>query len=398
MALTAAVQVIKQAISNNFEVLGSVALVFFTFSSPARAQTWTQTSAPPNAGAGLTCSADGRIMAAGSVAGIYISTNYGITWVSNGISGFSNCKALAASADGARLAAAADGAIFVSTNLGASWQSNTISADGYNPLACSADGSNLALISYPGTAIYFSTNSGSTWFPNSPPVSDLRSVSLSADGKTVVAANASTIILSTNLGQNWSTQGALPTNAGAPIRILAASSDCVRLAVANFVSIYTSTNAGITWWSNGFPVIPQWLSVAVSADGARIAAANLPGQIYTSTNSGLNWSSNNAPSKSWLSIASSADGRRLLAVPNGGGIWTSYSPGASLLQIVPANNYVKISWLVPSSDFVLEEKSDLLSTNWTAVSEVPNINTSNLHYEASVSMSGSNAFYRLRMR
>jgi hypothetical protein len=39
----------------------------------------------------------------------------------------------------------------------------------------------------------------------------------------------------------------------------------------------------------------------------------------------------------------------------------------------------------------------LSSTNWSTVGAAPILNTTNLHYELNVPVTGSNAFYRLRM-
>lgn len=385
MTLILRIQNTKQAVSHSFVALAILtALVPLALSYPVRAQTWTQTSAPTYDWRAVACSADGRVMAVGA----YISTNYGATWFSN--DSLVAPEAIAVSADGLRLAAAAD-AIFVSTNSGVTWRSNSIGGS-YGSLACSADG--LVLASY---ASQFSTNSGETWFTATPPpVPGSGPVSLSADGKTVVGFAGNTFIVSTNLGQDWVIQGALPV--GLAPRIITASADCARLAEADIGNIFTSIDAGATWRSNSFPVRGQWLSIASSADGLRLAAVNYFGQIYTSTNSGLNWISNNAPSLDWISVASSADGRRLVAVLLGGGIWTSYSPGAPVLEIAPTNNLIKISWLIPSAEFVLEQTFDLHSTNWSAVDAIPTLNASNLHYEVSMPISGSNAFYRLRMR
>jgi photosystem II stability/assembly factor-like uncharacterized protein len=394
----------KQAISDNLESLTVwTALMVLTFSHPAGGQTWTQTSAPAKEWRAVGCSAEGRVMVAAGdyMAAVYITTNYGATWISNHFAGPVGVDyAMASSADGTRLAAAGGGALVTSTNMGGSWELNSPGGSyNYGCLACSADGSELALVSGYGQAIYFSTNFGGTWSSNYPAVSNLTAVSLSADGRTVVApASNGAVFMSTNQGRDWMIRGALSLN-GINIRCIAASADCVRLAAVNLGSIYTSTNAGVTWSTSALSSGgSHWISVASSADGLSFAVANLFGQIYTSTDSGVNWSSNNAPHQGWISVASSADGRRLVAAANPGGVWTSYSPAAPVLDITSAATTAKISWLIPSADFALEEISDLSSTNWSTVGAAPNLNTTNLHYEVIVPVSGSNAFYRLRMR
>jgi photosystem II stability/assembly factor-like uncharacterized protein len=386
------IQCIKPAASNKLELVAMcAALAALLCSHPARAQTWTQTSAPANSSV-VTCSADGRIIAASDGLGLYISTNYGATWITNGISA-GYWYAIACSADGTHLAVVGADAVATSKNMGASWQSNSLPTSGsWDDLACSADGSKLALLSY--GCLYFSTNAGDTWFTNTAVGGDV--VAMSADGSTVVSANKNAFFVSTNSGQSWVMQNG-PTNVFDNPRMIAASADCVRLAMINIFDVYTSTNAGRTWWLNGPSVHrAEVYSIASSADGLRLVTEC--NGLYTSTNSGGNWILNNPPVLgSSISVASSADGSRLVAACNSG-IWTSYTPVAPVLDIVPSNNAAKISWLIPGAHYVLEENSDPWSTSWSVVSTVPNTNLTNLHYEVNVPLSGSNAYYRLHLQ
>ena len=121
-------------------------------------------------------------------------------------------------------------------------------------------------------------------------------------------------------------------------KALAASADGTKLvAAANgrpevYASvppapIYISTNAGATWTQASAPS-NNWLSVACSADGAKLVAAAAPysnwdgtnshsagdGAIYRSLDSGATWTPTSAPSNFWTSVASSADGAKLVAV------------------------------------------------------------------------------------
>ena len=102
-----------------------------------------------------------------------------------------------------------------------------------------------------------------------------------------------------------------------------------------------------------------WVSVASSADGARMVAANLwdlnaaVGSIFTSTDAGKTWIQTTAPSNSWVSVCSSADGIRLVAAaglirpiveygvpPSGwpGLIYTSMDSGATWTQTTALSN------------------------------------------------------------
>ena len=123
--------------------------------------------------------------------------------------------------------------------------------------------------------------------------------------------------LSNAFTQTWTLTSA-PTNAWSSV---ASSADGVKLIAAQTSGpIYISTNSGATWSSNNSPV-GNWAAVASSADGTRLAAAanaGLTGLFYLSSNAGLSWSTNNAFTAgnnyaNWISISSSPDGTRLAA-------------------------------------------------------------------------------------
>jgi uncharacterized protein (DUF736 family) len=113
----------------------------------------------------------------------------------------------------------------------------------------------------------------------------------------------------------------------------------------NLGPICTSMNSGATWTQTSAPS-RNWLSVASSADGAKlVAAAQVPfgGLIYISTNSGATWTQTSAPTNEWLAVASSTDGTKLVAVAwhdiGDGLIYTSSDSGATWMKTTAATNY-----------------------------------------------------------
>jgi hypothetical protein len=58
----------------------------------------------------------------------------------------------------------------------------------------------------------------------------------------------------------------------------------------------------------------------------------------------------------------------------------------------------RISWLVPSTSFLLQQSSSVDSSNWVDVTNQPTLNLTNLHNEATLSLSSGNVFYRLRQK
>ncbi|MEI7807945.1 MAG: sialidase family protein [Verrucomicrobiota bacterium] len=211
------------------------------------------------------------------------------------------------------------------------WIQTSAPAKSWTSVVSSADGSKLIATANSWT-YYTSTNSGFTWTSNREPQSgslmgSWYAVASSADGNKLAALQLNTVFTSTNAGISW-TSNNVP--GGTNLISIASSADGAKLVVAvgltpsfNFAwqrgFIYTSTDSGATWTQSGAPN-KYWSSVASSADGTKLVAAAMDdsanaGWIYTSTNSGFTWTQTSAPTNSyWVSVASSADGSKLAAV------------------------------------------------------------------------------------
>ena len=403
----------------------------------ASGQTWTQTSAPTTNWWSVACSADGTKLAAvniippdptlGPASPIYTSTNSGATWIPNGPGDYSgrNWEYIASSADGTKLIAAAYyGSLYTSTDSGINWtavgplndySSNITESFPWNGIASSADGGRIVAVA---GSPYASTNFGATWalFDNAPQT--CIAIASSADGiKLMTASDDDTVYISTNSGTTW-----LPTSLPNELWWSVASSADGRKLVAGVAEdyfglysngvdyffggpIYTSADSGATWTLTSAPT-NFWNSIASSADGTiLVASANTsiagpinldssPGGIYVSTNSGVTWAAANAPSTNWFSVACSADGSKMFAVVNGGGIWTSQSTPAPQMNITPMNGNLKLSWIVPSANFVMQQSLDL--QNWADMTNQPVMNLTNLQNEVILSPQANSVFYRLK--
>jgi hypothetical protein len=175
--------------------------------------------------------------------------------------------------------------------------------------------------------------------------------------------------------------------------------------------IYISPDSGATWMMTGTPASSEGL-VASSADGTKLVAPGDAGVCYTSRDSGATWTQVNLPSGELLTVASSADGNKLVAVGwsstdgvSGGHIYTlqfPLPPPAPLpspnLSISGLGQSVGLSWLVPSTAYVLQQNLSLNTTNWTDVTTPPTLNFTNLNYQVTVSPALGSRFYRLRQR
>jgi photosystem II stability/assembly factor-like uncharacterized protein len=395
----------------------------FTLAVPAFAQTWTHNGAPFGIWTAIASSADGSKLAAYNFefgnSGIYTSTNSGASWTSNstGIDNQQWLPSIASSADGTKLAAVdSPGLIYTSTNAGATWVSNSPPAEYWTSIASSADGTKLVAVAS-SNLIYTSTDSGVTWTSNTS-VMDVQpwhfAVS-SADGSILaIAAYQGMIYISTNAGTTWTSVVSVPSTNWEAI---VSSADGTKLAaIARSGLVYTSPDSGTTWRSNNLPV-GQWTSLASSADGSKLVAATCTrntnsdeidsdGSIYISTNLGANWTLS-APGNCWGFVAASADGSKLVALIGTGvidgftevswnGIYAFQTTPSPQLNLVPSGSYLDVSWIIPSTNFVLQQNSDLSTTNWTDMTNLPVLNLTNLQNEVILSPTNSSGFYRLK--
>jgi hypothetical protein len=398
----------------------------FTMADPAFAQTWTQTSAPSESWIAVASSSDGSKLIAGGFGLIYgISTNSGSTWITNtqpqmGSTYYGSWSSVAISADGTTYVGTIGNVIWVSTNSGIAWLSNNVPSASFfvSVVALSADGSKMVAGAgaYGGSpsGIYISTNSGVTWAQTTAPTNNWTSVASSADGTKLVAAAMNSeggfIYASMDSGLTWTLTGAPTNNSWATVASSADGSKLVAasgyvfipaLSYGGYGGVYTSTNFGMSWTSNNVPDA-QWQSVAASADGTKLVAVALEpfGLICSSTNSGASWVSNSAPNESWYSVASSADGNKLMAAALGDQsfnpvpIYTLQTTPSPQMNITPTNGNLTLSWIVPSTDFVMQQSSDLGS--WMDMTNKPVLNLTNLQNEVILSPTGSNVFYRLK--
>jgi hypothetical protein len=372
----------------------------------AFAQSWTQTSAKVNNYWGCAASsADGNIILAGVTRTLVavpdppmlISTNSGVNWATNYPYYF---YSICSSADATKLAGITRTfGVLTSTNSGSNWMTNNLPQAFWNSIASSADGSKLVVAGNTGVGIYTSHDSGNTWKTSNVPDVAWMAVASSADGSRLVALGQNYISTSTNSGNTW-------TSTNFPDYLywdsVAASADGSKLVASvgygrelNYPGpIYTSSDSGNTWKSNNAPIL-WWTSVASSADGCKLVAVAYNGNIYTSTDSGDNWTSNSVTSEPWTGVASSADGGKLVAVAYNGGVWTKQTTQPPKMNITSSNSDRTLSWIIPSTNFVLQQNPDLTTSDWTTLTNTPTLNLSNLNDEIILSASNTSSFFRL---
>lgn len=243
---------------------------------------------------------------------------------------------VACSADGMKLVV--DGyasGIWVSTNRGATWvETDTNSSIRWSAITSSADGVKLVAVSQDlYGAIYLSTNSGNTWQLAAAPTDNYHAVTSSPDGTKVAAVSwdwsSWGVYTSTNSGASWGLTAAVPLIGY--FQSVAISADGTKLAAAGGAlsliggtttltgggEIEYSTNSGVTWHVSDASMNWEWSAIACSSNGNFMVAAaygdtnNNPGPVFISTNAGANWMPTTAPNLAYGAVACSADGTKL---------------------------------------------------------------------------------------
>lgn len=264
----------------------------------------------------ITSSLDGRtLVAANSGGALYVSQDYGTTWVARDSN--RNWAEVACSADGSIMVASVfNGQIYTSSNYGTNWTVTTSDSAAWAGLACSSDGNVMAAVAQ-GGSLYISKDRGTNWTSQSAAgVRNWSSIAMSSDGSRLVATvNPGQIYTSANGGSTW-----IANATSSSWTAVACSQDGTNLvASVNGGLIYTSVDAGANW--SGLGTTNAWKSVTSSTDGQRLAAVAANGQIYTSDDTGNTWTARDQ-SRNWDDIVANGDGTRLATAVNGGFIYT----------------------------------------------------------------------------
>jgi hypothetical protein len=392
---------------------------------------WRLAESPPGVSI-VASSADGQIFATAGNQQVYLSTNSGLNWKQSSAPS-NDWSALAISAAGTRLVALDEGhwdtnsatwmggGIYRSLDSGASWSRTGAPNAGWGAVAYSPDGNTLFAADAGGLdaagyhtgsgGIYRSSDSGMSWQETGAPIREWTSIAASTDNtKLVAGSNEGEVYLSTDSGVSW-TQAKLPTNSWLAVAI---SADGSKLVADTVQAIYTSLDSGASWqqslfvpWGPGnFWVDTRWNHVlASSADCSKLFTA-IGGAIYESNDFGATWALSDMPAGygyGWQEAASSSDGNKVVAV--GGSIAVLRqppppppAPPSPQLSIYRSSASLVLSWLMPSTRFVLQRSFDLASGEWVDVTDQPTFNFSNLHNELTLPPPSGNTFYRLKQR
>jgi len=77
------------------------------------------------------------------------------------------------------------------------------------------------------------------------------------------------------------------------------------------------------------------------------------------------------------------------------GVWVGRLTPSPQLNIQSQSPNTTISWLIPSTNFVLQQSADLSNPTWSPVLTSPTLNFTNLNQQVTLPANGSNDFFRL---
>jgi hypothetical protein len=144
---------------------------------------------------------------------------------------------------------------------------------------------------------------------------------------------------------------------------------------------------GIQFTLTGTNLVPQ----------ANIFFANVPGillsnETYTDTIFGVGLNPNTKPGN-YSGQVTLQGGTNIFSTNNLGSQTFQVSVSAAALNILLTNGSLALAWPLFPGDSVLQQNFNLITTNWTTVTNTP-MNTNN-QYQITLSLTPTNQFFRL---
>jgi photosystem II stability/assembly factor-like uncharacterized protein len=211
---------------------------------------------------------------------------------------------IASSYDGTRTAAAvwASG-IYVSTDFGLTWIKSNAPLLFWTCIAMDRTGQYLAAGAWSGGGLYISADFGKTWVIKLSGTFDLNSIAYTMNGGRLVAAmNNDGVYMSIDYGKSWQKTSASNGN----VNNWGAVASCGQgkhLAVAQRGGgIYVSSDFGTTWIRSLAPN-GNWYCLKADSTGQYIAGGITGGEIYISANYGESWVTSSNPNKKWTGVS-----------------------------------------------------------------------------------------------
>ena len=310
----------------------------------------------------ISLSANGQYQSAVDKFGyIFTSNTFGKRWkITKQIAGVTDGEpfesvnnGIAVSMTGQYQVACDGDAIYVSNDYGETWIIKKSVSNKNVLVSISLNGQYQSVLSCSDN-LYQSSDFGETWREqdesspifNSLSIFQYACISMSYDGRyqTLVCEN---VYVSSDYGNNWIQSYLFVVNRDNTSEVLMYEADedwsdrnwsgvsissegKYQTAVNSGGDIFRSEDNGLTWYevydTNENIIDKIWTGISISANGRFQTAVDQNGTVHISTNYGLDWKNTpatNIQGKSWQAVSVSANGQYQSIVENGGGIYIS---------------------------------------------------------------------------
>ena len=246
---------------------------------------------------------------------------------------------IANSVDGKIIAALSREGFYVSIDSGITWDTYTVSEIDpffYTSVYIQQSDSSIMYITsynekFKGT-IYKSIDTGQTWDIFTTSNTTIQNIAMSVDGSHIIYGTwIGSLWISTNSGLTWTEKLLDMPRKWLPLSVSANGNVMVAGETEIDQRIWLSVDSGTTWLPYTNELIHNWRSIICSADGTKIiglGSITHPAEIYigTITGSTLTMELLNKV-QSWIMCTSSLDLTKIYAVDSNGAFWYSTNSG-----------------------------------------------------------------------
>lgn len=317
---------------------------------------WVQTNGPEGGHINSIVPVGNKLFI-GTEAGIFVSTNNGLSWEAknNGLQFYRVYTLFAL--DGIIFAGNEIG-IYRSTDGGETWQR---SHEDYT-MNFTSDGSNLyATMGYDG--VYMTTDKGESWI-NIGLDQTLVSV-LVAKGNTLYAGTSNAVYYTTNRGKTWTiSYNGMPSPSY--IMALTIKDNILFASIAN-EGVYRSTNNGESWEESSDGLPDQYVQTFFVKNNLLYAGTHYG--IFVSSNNGTSWSYTSSGING-LTISTMNSNNGILFAGTGNGIFYSndginWNETTNGIKIKSINHLVKHGSAIYAADYGDIYKTENNGSTWT---------------------------------
>ena len=395
---------------------------------------WVQTSGPEGGWLRSLAVNNGKIYA-GTMAGVFVSTNNGLNWSdkSNGLPNL--CQVRCIGFDSSRVFIGTGSETFQSTNEGDSWFKSDsglkhgvtdfkkvgpriFASTGTDGIYCSDDHgmywnhldsailTNIASIAVIDSNIFAgglggvvrSTNNGVSWTQVNNGLNNMLMAStLVAFDKNIIVGGSNGVFFSTNYGESWILTGTgLPAT---PARNMVVHDNHLYASFSDWTGggVYRLSNFGGSWDPKTNEVYNRFVNALLSVGSKLFMGTYNGGGVYVSTDSGENWSSTNSGMVNTLVSSLAVSGNTIFSGVNdyrfGTGLYRSTNNGTSW---IPSNHGIAHNSInvIAALDSIVIAGTDggaFISRNLGASWDTVDVTWFNRNFQA-ISLLGSNIF------